>query len=105
MNTIISRALAEVFIPPKSEFAQPSVSITGTDALVAKIDTVVGWMFYGLIAFAVVEIILAGFAFLNAKGDTKAMPAAQNRIIYAAVAIGVALLARSVPYIVKNFIG
>ena len=54
---------------------------------------------------AVIFIIVAGFKYLTAAGDPEKVKAAGTMLIYTAVAIVVALLARAVPLIIGSFLG
>ena len=67
--------------------------------------TVFAWAFYFLIVLAVIFIIIAGFKYLTAAGDPEKVKSAGTMLIYTAVAIGVALLARAVPLIIGSFLG
>jgi hypothetical protein len=49
-------------------------------------------------------IIFAAFSYLTAGGDPEQVSKAKSRIIYAAVAIAVALLAVGFEVIIRNFL-
>ncbi len=66
---------------------------------------VFAWMFYFLIVVAVIMVVVAAFKYLTAGGDPEKVKSAGATLMYAAVAIGVALLAKAVPLIVGNFLG
>jgi uncharacterized membrane protein len=63
------------------------------------------WAFYFLIALAVIFVLVAAFKYLTAGGDPEKVKAAGSTLLYAAVAIGVALLARAVPLVIGSFLG
>ena len=63
------------------------------------------WAFYFLIVLAVIFVIVAAFKYLTAAGDPEKVKAAGATLLYAAVAIGVALLAKAVPLVVGSFVG
>ena len=67
--------------------------------------TVVGWMFTFLIVLAIIFILIAAFKYLTASGDPEKVKSASHTLIYAAIAVAVALLARGIPLIVGTFIG
>jgi hypothetical protein len=49
--------------------------------------------------------MVAAFKYLTASGDPEKVKGAGNTLLYAAIAIGVALLARAVPLVVSSFLG
>ena len=93
-------ALAQVVVPPP-----PVTSINnliGTGGLVCK---AFGYLFALLIILAVIFVLVAAFKYLTASGDTAKVTSANHQLIYAAVAIVVALIARGAPAIVGTFVG
>jgi len=63
--------------------------------------TVTDWVFFAVMAVAVFYIILAGFKFVTGGDDPAKVTAARQMILYAAVGIVVALLARAIPVMVR----
>jgi len=71
---------------------------------ISAFKTIVDWVFYILLLFAGLMIILAGFNFITAAGDTEKVDAARNYVLYAVIGIVVGLLARGVVwFIAKQF--
>ena len=70
-----------------------------------KIETLLSWFVGIFFLVATVFIIIAAYKYLTAKGDPDAVKEAQNRLIYAVIAIVVAILAYSIPRIVESFLG
>ena len=68
------------------------------------IQTIVKWVYIIFFIIAVLFIIFAAFTYLTAQGDPEKVKTATNQIIYAAVAIVVALVAVSIDLIIKNFL-
>jgi phosphoglycerol transferase MdoB-like AlkP superfamily enzyme len=68
------------------------------------LTTIVNWIFTILMIVAVIYILLAAFAYLGSAGDPEKVKTAQNRLIYAAVAIGVGLIAQGVRFVVSNLL-
>ena len=66
---------------------------------------VLGWLFVFFIAIAVIFVIYAGWKYLTAGGEEEKIKEANRTLIYAVVAMVVAVLARSIPYVVANFVG
>ena len=93
-----------------SGFSSTAVCDFGTDgcALCCTLNTVytvTDWVFIILMAVAVLMIILAGFKFVMGGDKPEQTLAARQMILYAAVGIAVALLARAVPSLVKFVLG
>ena len=55
------------------------------------LQTVINWMLTGLIALAVIFVIIAAYNYLTAAGDEEKVKTAKNMIIYAVVAVAVGL--------------
>jgi hypothetical protein len=67
--------------------------------------TVAGWIFAILIVLAVIFVLLAAFNYLTASGDSEKVSKANSQLIYAAIAVAVALFARGFPLLIVNFVG
>jgi len=81
-----------------------SVGPTNVSGLVDVIRNVVKWVYVIFFIIAVLFILFAAFTYLTAGGDSEKVAKAKNQIIYAAVAIAVALLAVGVELIVKDLL-
>lgn len=68
------------------------------------LDSAVYWLFNIFLILAVVFLLFAAFKYLMSGGDATKVGEATRAVIYAAVAIGVALLSASVTSLVRNFI-
>jgi len=80
------------------------VGPTTVGGLVDVIRNVVKWVYIIFFVIAVLFILFAAFSYLTAGGDPEKVGKAKSQIIYAAVAIAVALLAVGFEVIVKNFL-
>ena len=85
--------------------AVPQGNITSMQGVLQILCSVFAWAFYFLIVLAVIFIIVAGFKYLTAAGDPEKVKGAGTMLLYTAVAIGVALLARAVPLVIGSFLG
>lgn len=85
--------------------AVPQSNIVDANGVLSLLCQVFTWAFYILIILAVIFVLVAAFRYLTAAGDPEKVKGAGNTLLYAAVAIGVALLARAVPLIIGSFIG
>jgi membrane-associated phospholipid phosphatase len=83
----------------------PQGQITSLQGVLQTLCTVFAWAFYFLIVIAVIFVIVAAFKYLTAAGDPEKVKSAGATLLYAAIAIGVALLARAVPLVVGSFLG
>lgn len=76
----------------------------GTCCLLNTVYNVVDWTFLIIIAIAVMMIIWGAFDYLTSGGDTTKLGNANKRILFAAIGIVVALLAKAVPSIVLSIV-
>ena len=119
MNSLQSKIIAVVLgisvVMPLAGvvYAQPSTgidlpgsntNITTVSGLVDILKGVVRWIYIIFFIIAVLFIIFAAFTYLTSAGDPEKVGAAKNQLIYAAVAIAVALLAVGFQTIVSNFL-
>lgn len=68
------------------------------------IQSIVKWVYVIFFIIAVLFIIFAAYTYLTAQGDPEKVKNATNQIIYAVVAIVIALVAVSIDLIIKNFL-
>ena len=73
--------------------------------VVRVINTIGNWMFGLLLALAAIFITYAAFLYLTAAGDEKKVGTAKDIIIYAIVAIVVAILAKGIIIVVQSLLG
>jgi hypothetical protein len=83
-------------------FASGIVSAQGVLNFVC---TIFSWMFYFLIVLAIVFVVIAAYKYLFSGGSPEKTKGAQNALLYAAIAVAVALLAKGIPSIVASFLG
>jgi membrane-associated HD superfamily phosphohydrolase len=81
----------------------PTARITNITGVLCAINTVVNWLFFILIAVAVVFVIIAAFKYLTAGGDPEKVKSANHTLIYVVVAIVVAIIAKAIPLLVGSF--
>ena len=100
---ISSIALAQEKLPPGFTSGLPTKVKTGAN-LVTTIQALTNWFFVAFLLLAVVFVILAAFQFLSGGGDPQAVAQARQKLIWAAVAVIVATLARALPTVINNII-
>ena len=83
----------------------PQSDISSIGGIFCVIDDVFDILFWLLIAFSTVMIVVAAYKYLTSAGNSEKVSEATRTIIYAAVAVAVALLAREIPLIVGSFFG
>lgn len=83
----------------------PAGASGATCCLFSTINNIVNWIFLIVIAIAVLFIVIAAFMFITSGGSPEKTASARQYILFAAVGIAVALLARAVPAIVRMIVG
>ncbi|MDP3901415.1 MAG: hypothetical protein Q8Q37_00355 [bacterium] len=79
-----------------------SSNVQDVGDVVRVLDNIVNWLFAFLLASALIFILIAAYAYLSAGGDQEEIKKAHRMIFYAAIAIAVGLLSRSVVPIVGS---
>lgn len=74
-------------------------------ALLSIVCRIINYVFFVLIIVAIIFVIIAAFRYLTSGGESEAVSKANKMLIYAAVAVAVALLAKAVPVIVGSIVG
>jgi len=85
----------------------PGVQQVGPSTVGGIVDVlrgVVRWVYIIFFIVAVMFILFAAFNYLTAGGDAEKITTAKNQLIYAAIAIVVALLAVGFEVIIRNFL-
>ncbi len=78
--------------------------ISTPDQIFSILKTIVQYTYTIFFIVAVLFIIFAAFSFLNAKGDPTKITAARSQILWAIVAIVIALISVAAAQIINNFI-
>jgi len=76
--------------------------ITGNAGIIC---TIINWIFWLLIVLTIIFVLVAAFKYLTAAGDPEKVKSAGSTLLYAAIAVVVALIAKGLPLIVSSFIG
>jgi hypothetical protein len=77
----------------------------GMLCLLNTIYNITDWIFVILMALAVIFVIIGAFTLVTAAGSPEKVSSGRNYIMYAAIGIVVALLARAIPALVKMIVG
>jgi hypothetical protein len=90
---------------PSGATSPPGSGIVSAQGILDSFCVIFDWAFYFLIAAAVIFGVIGAFRYLTSSGESEKIKSANNTLLYAAIAVGVALLARAIPLIVANFLG
>jgi len=71
----------------------------------ANICTIINWVFWFIIIFAIIFTLIAAFRYLTAAGDPEKVKRAGATLLYVVIAVVVALIAKGLPLLVSSFIG
>jgi len=94
--------LAQVITPPPP--APSPIQGLNATALFRILGYVVGWIYIVFFVIAIVLILLAAFTYLTSGGDPAKVTSAKNQLIYAAVAVAIAILSYSFVSIVNSLV-
>ena len=82
-----------------------ATSIDEVEDAQTLLQNVVGWIQVFFYIIATLMIILAAWDYLNSHGSEDKVKEAKQRVIYAIIAIAIAVVAGGVVQLVKNFVG
>lgn len=97
-------AAAQLVGPPSGAAKAPTISLT-TTSVGTDFCSVINWLFYGLIILAVVFVLIAAYKYLTSSGEPEKVSSANKTILYAVIAVVVALLAKGIPMFAGSLIG
>ena len=63
------------------------------------------WIFWLLIAFAIIMFLMGGYRYATSSGDPEKVGKANKTLLYAAIAVVVALCAWGIPTLIDSFLG
>jgi cytochrome bd-type quinol oxidase subunit 2 len=78
--------------------------ITDPNEIAPKLNTIAAWMFTVFLIIAVMAIIWSAFLYLTSGGNSEKTQKARKALIYAIVAIVIAVLAGGVPILIRNIL-
>ncbi len=77
----------------------------GVCCVMDTVYTVTDWIFVAVVIIVSIFILWGAFNLLTAAGSPEKIKLGRDQIIYAAIGMLVALLAKAIPWIVRNVIG
>lgn len=100
------------FLPLLAILILPAMALAATGGgppedvdIMEVIENITNWVFVVIMAIAVLVILLAAFRFLFAGGNPESVKGAQQMLLWAAVGILVALVARGIIALIRNVVG
>jgi hypothetical protein len=103
---IITRGSLLGGLVPFAASAGPAIltapNVTDIGQLLQTVCNVVNIMFTGLLLLAIIFVIAAAYRYLTAGGDPEVVKKANYQLLYAGIAIVVAVIARGAPYVVAQ---
>lgn len=84
----------------------PEVSdIEDASGVIRAMNTITNWIFSGFLTIAVLYVLWAAFDFLRAQGNAEKFDQAKKSLLYAAIAIAIAVLSKSIVVIAAKLVG
>jgi len=88
--------------PATANTGIPTAGIVSVQGALNYICLAFDYAFWFLLALAVLFGVVGAFKYLTSAGESEKVKAANNTLLYAAIAVAVALLARGIPLIVAS---
>jgi len=95
-DTAFAQATAPQTIP---------TTVTSARGFLDLLNNIVDWIFVVVMIGAVIFIVLAGWQFITGGGDPQAVTAARNKLLYGAIGVIVAVMARGLVAAIRNLVG
>lgn len=77
----------------------------GLVCLLSSIGVIADWIFTFSMAIVIIFVVMGAFILVTSVGDAQKITKGRNYILYAAIGMVIALLAKAVPALVRNLIG
>ncbi len=98
--SVASLALGDSGITPA-----PTNLLSSPSAVVAIFCGILVWMFWGLVVLGIAMFFVGGYKYATSGGDAERVSGANKTLLYAAIAIVIALVAKGVPLLIGSFLG
>jgi hypothetical protein len=96
----LMHALAQALpLPP------PAPGLNSTNSIQTSICSILDYVFTAAIILSIALVLIAAFKYMTASGDPEKLKSAHKTLMYVAVGLAVAILSRTIPILVGNFIG
>ena len=91
---------------PRSESKLPDTApATSGAGLLGIVGAATNWLFAIFVVLAVIFVLLAAFQFISAGGEATKLGEARQKLIWAAIGIIIALLAKGLVPVIRSIIG
>lgn len=97
--TVVSASLIALPAIGLAQGGAPTVNI------MQALESLTNWLFVILLSVAVIFLIVAGFYFIFAQGDTDKVKTARMMVLWSLVGVAVAVLARGLVMLVRQVFG
>ncbi len=77
----------------------------GPDSVITLMDRITNWMFTFFLILAVILVLIAAYEYLLSRGGAEEITKAHRMMIYSAVSIAVAVLAKGIVIAVEKIAG
>ncbi len=83
----------------------PTNVITSPSDITTLLCDVLNWVYWGLIVVGIIMFLIGGYRYATSAGDPESVSKANKTLLYAAIAIVIALVARGVPLFIGSVFG
>ena len=101
LSLMIMPFLAIATAPP----GPPEGAIREPGHIIEFLNLILGWLFAAFLTIAVIFLIIAGFTFLTASGDTDKVTRARRMLTYALIGVAVAVGSRGLVALIEHLVG
>ena len=101
-------AITAACLPGGAPLTQNASCITDKWGMICLLNTLYGisdWVFVILLSLAVLFVTMGAFQMVTASGNPEKVTSGRQYVLYAAIGLAVALLARAIPAIVRTISG
>lgn len=102
---LLSYPVALALDKPPAALRPPTTVGIASGGVLGVVCTGLTWLFTAAIVFSIVMVLVAAYEYMQGGSSPDKVKKATNRLIFVAIGIVVAILARSVPVLIANFIG
>lgn len=83
----------------------PVTDLSSSISVIQTICTILNWIFFAAIVFAIIMILRAAFYYLTGGGNPDNITKAHKSLLYIAIGIAIAIFARTLPVLIGTIFG
>ncbi len=91
--------------PPPGVTTLPTSPVQNVTNISDIVCGILLWVFWLLIMFAIIMFLMGGYRYATSAGEPEKVQGANRTLLYAAIAVVVALCAWGVPTLIDSFLG